>query len=302
VDRVLSGDLVLRTVVLLAFLKGIATAVCYASGNAGGVFGPSMFIGAMMGAAVGAVAHTVLPASTAGPGAYALVGMGTAFAGIIRTPLTSVIMIFEVTRDYTIIVPLMISNMIAFYISQRLQPEPLYEALAKQDGLHLPTGEFRHHSRQHDVNSAIREAPEPLTPELTLEEAFARVGDSVLRSWPVADQDGMLGMVRVSDIERRVGEGAGAETLGALLSAPHNEATGAVRAHVPAPGEFVHVHGDQPLGQALSRMGETGHTVLPVVSRANARILLAIVTLDDVLRAYGVEHVDQIASDAAIRG
>jgi CIC family chloride channel protein len=302
VDRVLSGDLVLRTVVLLAFLKGIATAVCYASGNAGGVFGPSMFIGAMMGAAVGAVAHTALPASTAGPGAYALVGMGTAFAGIIRTPLTSVIMIFEVTRDYTIIVPLMISNMIAFYISQRLQPEPLYEALAKQDGLHLPTGEFRHHSRQHDVNSAIREAPEPLPPELTLAEAFARVGDSVLRSWPVADQDGMLGMVRVSDIERRVGEGAGAETLGALLGAPHDEPTGAVRAHVPAPGEFVHVHGDQPLGQALSRMGETGHTVLPVVSRANARILLAIVTLDDVLRAYGVEHVDQIGPDAAIRG
>ena len=302
VDRVLSGDLVLRTVVLLAFLKGIATAVCYASGNAGGVFGPSMFIGAMMGAAVGTVAHAILPATTAGAGAYALVGMGTAFAGIIRTPLTSVIMIFEVTRDYTIIVPLMISNMIAFYISQRFQPEPLYEALAKQDGLHLPTGDFRHHSRQHDVNSAIREAPEPLPPELTLDEAFARVGDSVLRSWPVADEDGMLGMVRVPDIERRVRDGAGSETLSALLRAPTAESGDTAHPRALAPGEFVHVHGDQPLGQALSRMGETGHTVLPVVSRANVRILLAIVTLDDVLRAYGVQHVDQIAPGAASNG
>jgi CIC family chloride channel protein len=145
VDRVLSGDLVLRTVVLLAFLKGIATAVCYASGNAGGVFGPSMFIGAMMGAAVGAVAHTVLPASTAGPGAYALVGMGTAFAGIIRTPLTSVIMIFEVTRDYTIIVPLMISNLTAYYISQKPQRVPINEAFARQPrGQHVEEMPHRH--------------------------------------------------------------------------------------------------------------------------------------------------------------
>src|SRR5205807_2402232 len=98
---------------LLLLLKSVATAVCYASGNAGGIFGPSMFIGAMMGGAVGHVAHMLLPGITAEPGAYALVGMGTAFAGIIRTPLTSVIMIFEVTRDYTIIVPLMISNLMA---------------------------------------------------------------------------------------------------------------------------------------------------------------------------------------------
>src|SRR6201997_1771854 len=108
----------------------------FSSCNAGGIFGPSLFIGAMMGAAVGGVAHALFPGSTAGPGAYALVGMGTAFAGIVRTPLTSVIMIFEVTRDYTIIVPLMISNLIAYFISSKLQPEPIYEALAHQEGLH----------------------------------------------------------------------------------------------------------------------------------------------------------------------
>ena len=110
----------------------------------------------------GALMISPLPGVTAGAGAYALVGMGTAFAGIIRAPLTSVIMIFEVTRDYTIIVPLMISNLIAFYISQRLQHEPIYEALARQDGLHLPTGAFRDAGRHLRVSSAIREAPEPL--------------------------------------------------------------------------------------------------------------------------------------------
>ena len=121
-------------------LKIIATATCYASGNAGGIFGPSLFMGAMMGGAVGGVAHLLLPDYTGSVGAYALVGMGTAFAGIVRVPLTSVIMIFEITRDYSIIVPLMIANLISYFISSRLQEEPIYEALQHQDGIHLPSG------------------------------------------------------------------------------------------------------------------------------------------------------------------
>lgn len=143
VDRVLGGDFPLKTVALLAVLKIIATPICYSSGNAGGIFGPSLFIGAMLGGTVGTVAHTLFPGVTANPGAYALVGMGTAFAGIVRTPLTSVIMIFEMTRDYSIVVPLMISNLISFFISQQLQSEPIYEALALQEGVYLPTGESR---------------------------------------------------------------------------------------------------------------------------------------------------------------
>ncbi|MDQ1469561.1 MAG: chloride channel protein family, partial [Bryobacterales bacterium] len=114
VERVLGGDMALRTVAVLAVLKIVATAMSYSSGNAGGIFGPSLFIGAMVGGTVGSIAHSLFPAWTANPGAYALVGMGAAFAGIVRTPLTSVIMIFEMTRDYNVIVPLMISNLISF--------------------------------------------------------------------------------------------------------------------------------------------------------------------------------------------
>src|SRR6266566_2811649 len=179
VERVLNGDVILRVVLILAVLKIIATAVAYASGNAGGIFGPSLFIGAMVGGSVGAVAHLVFPASTAGPGAYALVGMGAAFAGIIRTPLTSVIMIFEITRDYTIIVPLMIANLIAYYISQKLQREPIYEALAHQDGLHLPSGPFRTDTALW-VTSAIRTPPKPLTLEMKVDEAAELIDKSDL--------------------------------------------------------------------------------------------------------------------------
>src|SRR5205085_9654407 len=199
IERVLNGDVILKVVFLLAVLKIIATAVAYASGNAGGIFGPSLFIGAMVGASVGSIAHLIFPGSTAGPGAYALVGMGAAFAGIIRTPLTSVIMIFELTRDYTIIVPLMIANLIAFFISQKFQREPIYEALAHQDGMHLPTGPFRAATALW-VTSAIRTPPAPLTLEMKVDEAMEQIDESELESWPVSDEEGLLGMVKVSDI------------------------------------------------------------------------------------------------------
>jgi CIC family chloride channel protein len=121
VGLALNGNMGLAVMAILVVLKLVATATCYGSGNAGGIFGPSLFIGAMLGGTVGSIANLIFPELTGSPGAYALVGMGTAFAGIIRVPFTSVIMIFEMTRDPYIIVPLMISNMLSYFISRRYQ-------------------------------------------------------------------------------------------------------------------------------------------------------------------------------------
>jgi len=137
VDLALNGALVLRTLVILGVLKMVATTVSYASGNAGGVFAPSLFIGAMTGGAIGTFINMFAPFPTAAPGAYALVGMGALFAGIIRAPMTSVFMIFEITQDYQILVPLMVANLLSFAISSRYQPTPLYRALLQQDGVFL---------------------------------------------------------------------------------------------------------------------------------------------------------------------
>ncbi len=287
VERVLNGDVVLKVVIMLAVLKIVCTSVAYASGNAGGIFGPSLFIGSMVGASVGAVAHLLFPASTAGPGAYALVGMGAAFAGIIRAPFTSVIMIFEVTRDYTIIVPLMIANLIAYYISQKLQKEPIYEALAHQDGLHLPTRPYGARREVLRVNTAIREAPQSLNPEMKIGDAAERVKDSVLESWPVADDLGLVGMVRTRHIAAAMDQGRAEMTVARLMQI-------ARRSDGQRYAELPHVHNDQPLSRALARMRDTGHKVLPVVSRANARIMLGVVTFADILKAYGVERVEQL--------
>jgi CIC family chloride channel protein len=273
IDKALNGDVVLKIVVLLAILKIVATAVCYGSGNAGGIFAPTLFIGATIGAAVGGVAHHFFPNSTAGPGAYALVGMGTAFAGIVRTPMTSVIMIFELTRDYTIIVPLMISNMIAYAISYWLQREPIYEALAHQDGIHLPTMGSRRVTGG-GVGDAMHPAPVPLTPDTEASSALTAMQGGNLELWPVADSDGLRGMIRRSDLERETNAGGGAKKLTELIRSER----------------FPHVHPDHNLSIALERMGSSGQTVLPVVSRANVRKLMGVITLDDVLGAYGVSR------------
>ena len=137
----------LKTVALLVVLKIVATATCYASGNAGGIFGPSLFIGAMLGGAVGSVAHHFLPALTADPGAYALVGMGTAFAGIVRTPLTSVD--HDLRDDARLLHHRAADDLQSdrFFISYRLQREPIYEALALQEGVYLPSGKISPNSK-----------------------------------------------------------------------------------------------------------------------------------------------------------
>lgn len=216
VERVLSGDMALKTIAVLAILKIVATATCYSSGNAGGIFGPALFIGAMLGGVVGSIAHSLFPAYTANPGAYALVGMGAAFAGIIRTPLTSVIMIFELTRDYSIIVPLMIANMISFFISQRLQHEPIYEAIATQDGIVLPAGEAREHFAKRNVGSFMQEGLQRLFEEPvnyvhtdhSLSIALERMGAAGLEAIPVvsrADLQKQLGTLTLTEVLRAYG-------------------------------------------------------------------------------------------------
>jgi CIC family chloride channel protein len=291
VEKVLNGDIVVKMVVLFAVLKIIATAVCYASGNAGGIFGPSLFIGAMMGAAVGGVAHSLFPAYTAGPGAYALVGMGTAFAGIVRTPLTSVIMIFEITRDYTIIVPLMISNLIAFFISQKLQEEPIYDALSQQEGIHLPSAHSRSQAGKIQVQHAMRPAPAVLAPDAEVEAVLPQVKKSALNAWPVVDKDGLWGMVRNSEIERAAADEGSKKTIADILQGDSENGRF-------AGDDTAHVHLDHSLSVALERMGASGLNVLPVVSRANVHQLVGIVVLDDILHTYGVDKHPGEAAEA----
>jgi len=269
----LDGTMAFKLMVLLVVLKLFAITTSYASGNAGGIFGPALFLGAMLGGAVGTVAHHWLPTYTAAPGAYALVGMGALFAGIVRAPMTSVLMIFEMTRDYAVIVPLMIANLASLFISRRFQKEPIYEALAQQDGIHLPSLNTREEFRGRTVSQLLRKTAEILPAQLNIHDALDRTRSSNYCSWPVADDDGIVGVLSRTTLEKALADGKAELNLVDLFESL----------------EFPHVHADHPLHLALERMSNAHIDVLPVVGRADIHKLEGIVTLRDVLDSYGVE-------------
>jgi len=135
--QALSGKFVVETLVVLGAAKLVATVFSYASGGSGGIFAPALFIGAMLGGTFGALDVQVFGHANSEVGAFALVGMGAVFAGVIRAPITSVLIIIEMTNGYGLTLPLMISNMMAYALARRLRPVPIYEALLAQDGIQL---------------------------------------------------------------------------------------------------------------------------------------------------------------------
>jgi CIC family chloride channel protein len=275
VGDALNGNMALKLMAILVVLKLFAVTASYASGNAGGIFGPSLFLGAMLGGTIGSVAHHFLPASTATPGAYALVGMGALFAGIVRAPMTSVLMIFEMTHDYAVIVPLMIANLASLFISSRLQKQPIYEALAHQDGIHLPNAKSRAQIGQRKVVQVMRNATETLAAQLSVQQAVEHVAASQFRAWPLMDEGSIVGVLSRTALNTALDQGKSEQTLLDLLETI----------------EFPHVHTDQALHLALERMSSAHVDVLPVVNRADVHKLEGIVTLRDVLDSYGVDSI-----------
>lgn len=276
VGDALNGRMALHIMALLVLLKFVSVVTSYASGNAGGLFAPSLFLGAMVGGVVGSGAHHLWPAYTAAPGAYALVGMGALFAGIMRDPITSILMIFETTRDYSVIVPLMIANLVSFLIASKIQPLSVTQALAVQDGIHLPSAEIRSQFSKRIVAQVMRPATDVLPAEITVQEAADRTRTSEFHAWPVTNNGRLEGIVGRATLERAIATGDGAKQLKELAET--------------AP--FQHVHSDHPLDVALERMGVAKVDVLPVVSRANIHLMLGIVALPDILKSFGVASTD----------
>jgi CIC family chloride channel protein len=275
VGEALNGTLAIGTMAVLLGLKLVATAACYGSGNAGGIFGPSLFLGAMMGGAVGGTAHWLLPDYTGGIGAYALVGMGAAFAGIIRVPMTSVIMIFEITRDYTIIVPLMIANLVSYFVSSRLQPVPIYEALQLQEGIRLPPPREDRDGLLR-VAQAMRSSADLLPANGTVRDGIARISASGREAdvWLVMDGNLPVGSVTLADLERADAHGRASARLADVVTESDAGRTGP-----------EHVHPDQPADSALRRLGGAGNRALPVIAREDTSVV-GSVSVPGIMAAY----------------
>jgi CIC family chloride channel protein len=266
--RALEGNLALHVLALLCVLKLLATVSSYSSGGAGGIFAPTLFVGAMLGGLVGgldvaALGHVPQQEMTS----FALVGMGAVFAGVIRAPITSVLIVFEMTGGYGLVLPLMIANSVAYVIARRFRPVPIYEALLAQDGIALPHGTTTRASLQSiEVRAAMTTQLETMAASMRVSEAASIAARHGHATYPVLDGDRFVGLLSEARMQRTLAEGKGDVTIGAI----------ARRKEYCTP--------DEPLLRAVTRMTRLGVRQLPVLE-PRTHTLVGILAASDVLRA-----------------
>jgi CIC family chloride channel protein len=251
---------------IIAGLKLATTALSFATGTPGGLFAPVLFMGAMLGGSVAMLEQQLFPALAVPVGAYALVGMGALFAGIMRAPMTSVFMILEVSGNYSIILPVIVCNTISYLMSRAFQEVPLFDLLSRQDGLDLPSLEEAELTALR-VEDAIR----PLAVRALIgDEPLASARAVATASSQEAHFLVSLGQGRWSVLTRNA-----LLDLGQDNSAP---VSSLVRARVPR------LYQDQSLDVALRFIKD--RPMLPVVHRDNLDLLIGVVGAEDILRAY----------------
>jgi CIC family chloride channel protein len=271
VNQALLGEIALQSLLILLLLKIVATSLTLGSGGSGGVFAPSLFIGAMLGGALGTVAHQFFPALTATSGAYALVGMAAVFAGATRAPITAIIMLFEMTRDYNIILPLMIAVVISTVISRSLNRETIYTLKLVRRGVDLHQLDQASPLREVTVGKAMTRGFPTVQPKMPVSELLTKLRDTGHHGFPVVDKyDNLVGMVTMSDIEAVMAKGDVSDlTVGDIAS----------KSMVVAyPDEYVH--------DVFVRLGTREVGRIPVVDRNKPERLLGVLQRQDVLIAY----------------
>jgi CIC family chloride channel protein len=269
VDQAMHGQFTWKILLVLAGLKLLATGFSFLSGAPGGTFAPTLFIGAMLGGAVGAIEHHFFPGLTGTVGTFALVGIGTLFAGFLRTPITSVFMVIELSGNYTAILPVIISTMVAYGISRAYQKVPLFDVLARQDGTVLPSLEERREMMSLAVEDAMRPA------DAVVCEPGDLITEIAKRAEAMPEHALLLRM--------RPGEWWLLDREDVMRLAPDASPTvTAIRAKSKGPVPYLFP--DQTLSEALVVMADWA--VLPVANRANLAKLEGILTLEDTLKAF----------------
>ena len=269
VDQAMHGQFTWKILLILAALKLLATGFSFLSGTPGGTFAPTLFIGAMLGGAVGSIEHHFFPGLTGTVGTFALVGIGTLFAGFLRTPITSVFMVIELSGNYTAILPVIVSTMVAYGISRAYQKVPLFDLLARQDGTVLPSLEERREMTSLAVEHAMRRN------EAVVCEPSETITDIAKRA---EAQPNLFLLLRM-----RPGEWWLLDREDIMRLAPDASPTvTAIRAKSKGPVPYLFP--DQTLSEALAVMADW--PVLVVANRANLAKLEGILTLAETLAAF----------------
>ena len=269
IDQAMHGQFTWQFLAILAVMKLVATMLSYVSGTPGGMFAPTLFIGAMFGAAVGGAQHALFHHLAWSPGTYALVGMGVLFAGFLRAPMTSVFMVLEVSGNYSIILPVIVANTFAYVISRALQPVAIFDVLSRQDGLDLPSMEEQREENILRVEDAMQPPSAPVFDSDELVDWISQLGESELPE---------VALVRL--------EPSGWCSLNReeMKGLQHEGKGSAAVAEIFRERQVPFIHPDQPLDVALRYVDRW--PLIPVVSRADFSKLEGVISEHDVLERY----------------
>jgi len=263
-----------QTISILFGLKFILTTICYSSGISGGLFMPTLFMGAMVGALVGVGANAITPEANE-IGAFALVGMGAFFAAVIRAPFTSILIIFEMTQDYTIILPLMVANITAYMFSQKFAGGSIYEKISEQDGIHLPTKEDYDVLETLTVEDAMIREVKTLNGLAKIKDALKVINHSEISGYPVLKGDKLIGVVSSSEVGQAYAKFEGECLVESIATC-----------------KIMTVYADQSLLMAFHYLKQFRVSRLVVVSRLDDKRLVGIITAEDIVNSFGY-HVQE---------
>ncbi|MFQ5708006.1 MAG: chloride channel protein [bacterium] len=276
ISLALNGQLVWYFLLFLVTLKVVATSITIGSGGSGGIFAPSLFLGANLGGFVGTIVHTLMPMHTATSGAYALVGMGAVAAGAMHAPITSILIIFELTNDYRIILPLMISCIISVLITTRLKRDSIYTLKLSRRGINIFQGQEINVLNSLQVAKVMKTDYEQVRADTSLRKLMdLTVSSPHPNFFVVNNQNQLIGVISIHDVRRILYESDVLESILVaydLLRPIH---------HYFTP--------DDTLDIVMKAFGEMNIDELPVIKSENEKQLIGTVSKDDVIEVYNRE-------------
>ncbi len=272
ITEVLFSRTTFLIVLALFLLKLLATIFTLGSGSSGGIFAPSLFMGAMLGGAFGHLMHTMMPGATASAGAYALVGMAAFFAGATHAPMTAILILFEMTNDYRIILPLMLATVISTLLSSIVSHNSIYTLKLTRKGIRLQEGQDIDVMQAVLVQEVMSTEIETVSPDMSLNVLSELMNRTHHHSFPVTNPAReLIGMVSMQDLERAMMEGP---ILGKVVK------------DIATTTGIVSVFPDDPMWKALKKLGARNVARLPVVEKDNEKVLIGVIGENDIVRAY----------------
>jgi len=269
----MNGNLAPFLILGLIGLKILATSLTLGSGGSGGVFAPSLFIGVMLGSSFGSLIHILFPAMEISPGAYALVGMGAVFAGAAQAPISAIMILFEMTGDYKIILPLMITCVISTLVIKKISKDSIYTLKLRRRGIDIINIKNQDLMDMILVSEAMFRHVDTVIETIPVRDAGLMIKRTTHRGFPVLDSDGRLtGMVTQQDINKALNSGRSDIPVAEIMTR-----------------DLVVCYPEESLKTALEKLGERNIGRIPVVKPNDPTHLVGLITRKGIITAYNLE-------------